>query len=91
MRTSFLIFFTLQVADFVTTAIVLRLGGTEMNPIVRHFITSSSMQGLLMAKLFCLALGAACVFLNKVRAMRLSNIAFSGIVAWNVMILAKLW
>jgi hypothetical protein len=39
----------------------------------------------------CLAIGAICLFIKKHRAMQLSNLVFSGIVAWNVTILARLW
>jgi hypothetical protein len=91
MKNSFLIFLALQVADFLTTAIVLRLGGAETNPIVRHFMTTGPIQGLLVAKMLALGIGAICVFLRKHRAIRLTNLAFSGIVAWNVTIVARLW
>ena len=90
MKTSFLIFLALQAADFATTAIVLRLGGAESNPLVRHFMAADPLQGLLAAKLVALAIGAICLVGNKHRALRVTNFAFGGIVAWNVTILTRL-
>ena len=91
MKNSFLLFLALQAADFVTTAIVLRLGGAESNPIVWHFMTLDPLGGLLMAKAIALAIGAICLFGKKQRAMYLSNVVFVGVVAWNVTIMLRLW
>jgi Domain of unknown function (DUF5658) len=90
MKTTCLLFLVLQVADFVTTAMVLRMGGAETNPIVRHFMTADPLQGLLLAKVLALAIGGICLFGKKYRAMRLTNVAFTGVVAWNVSVMARL-
>lgn len=90
MTNAFLIFIALQVADFGTTALALRLGGGETNPIVGHLIAAAPVGGLLAAKVFSLGIGAICLWLKKHRAIRLSNVAFAGIVVWNVTIVARL-
>jgi hypothetical protein len=91
MKNTALLFLFLQLADFVTTVIALQLGGAEVNPIVRHFMSGNPLEGLLVAKVLALAIGMGCLFSNKLRAMQVANLAFSGIVAWNVAILARLW
>jgi hypothetical protein len=90
MKMSFLVFLALQTADFLTTAIVLRLGGSESNPIVQHFITADALHGLLIAKLVAVAIGAICLISGRHRALRVTNMAFATIVAWNVTIVARL-
>lgn len=90
MRNSFFIFLALQAADFLTTAVVLHLGGEETNPIVRHFMSTHALGGLLAAKVVAMAIGAICLFGKKHRAMKLSNMAFAAIVTWNVTIVARL-
>ena len=90
MTNAFLIFIFLQVADFGTTALALRLGGAETNPVVAHFMTAAPITGLFIAKLIALGIGLTCLLFKKYRAINLSNIAFSGIVAWNLTIVARL-
>ena len=90
MKTSFLIFLALQAADLATTMIVLRMGGNETNPLVKHFMTADPYLGLLTAKLVACGIGGICVALGKARAIRVTNLAFSAIIAWNVSIVARL-
>ena len=66
------------------------LGGGEQNPLVQHFMTLGPLQGLALAKLVALAIGAGCFFSNKYKALRLANIAFTGIAIWNASIIARL-
>ena len=91
MKSAFLLFLALQVGDFLTTVAALRLGAAESNPVLIHLMTGSPLTGLFLAKLFALAIGAVCVLAKKYRAIRISNVAFSGIVAWNMAILVRLW
>ena len=90
MKTSFLIFLALQAADFATTMIVLNLGGAEANPLVKQFMTTDPLQGLLTAKLLALGIGGICLVLGKLRAIKVTNLAFSAIIAWNVSVVARL-
>jgi Domain of unknown function (DUF5658) len=90
MTNAFLLFVALQAADFVTTALALRLGGAETNPLVSHLMTAGPLGGVLAAKLFSLGIGAICLLLKKHRAIRVTNVAFTAIVAWNVSIVARL-
>jgi hypothetical protein len=84
------IFVFLQLGDFGTTAAALRLGGTEENPLVRYFMNVGSLEGLALAKALAIAIGVACFMASKYRALRMANIVYAGIVAWNLTVLLLL-
>jgi len=84
------IFVFLQVADLGTTAAVLRLGGVEQNPLVKHLMAFGPVQGLILAKLITVAIGAACFLSTKPRALRTANFVFAAIIVWNLSIIARL-
>ncbi len=85
-----LLFFVLQAADVITTLVAIRLGGAERNSLISHLMVFGSLQGLLLSKTIVLALAAfaACTF--RYRALRWANIALTGIVAWNLSVIARL-
>ena len=86
----FLVFAFLQFADLGTTLTVFRLGGVEENPLVQHLMSVGSVEGVILAKVLALAIGGACVIAAKHRALRIANVVFTGIVVWNLSILARL-
>ena len=69
---------------------VLRLGGVEENPLVKHLMAFGPVEGLVLAKAVTLAIGIACFLRTKPRALRLANFVFAGIIAWNLSIIARL-
>ena len=90
MTNVFLIFFLLQVADLATTFVTMRLGGVELNPLVRMFMSAGPVAGLFLAKLVVLAIAAGCAAMSKFRTLRRANIVFAGIVFWNITVIARL-
>jgi len=84
------IYTLLQLADLATTAVTLRLGGVEVNPLVHVFMAVGPLVGLLLAKLVAMLAAIGCVFLKKPRALRCANLVFAGIVLWNLTIIARL-
>jgi hypothetical protein len=80
----------LQFADLATTAVTMRLGGVELNPLVHLFMTIGPLAGLLLAKLVAMLAAMGCVFLKKPRPLRCANLVFAAIVAWNLTIIARL-
>jgi Domain of unknown function (DUF5658) len=80
----------LQLADMATTAVTMRLGGVEINPLVHVFMSVGPLLGLLLAKLVAMIAAMGCVFLKKPRPLRCANLVFAGIVAWNLSIIARL-
>ena len=85
------IFIYLQVLDFLTTILFLKLGLWEANWVVATMIRWSPLAGILLAKLGTIVLAFVAVHYQKIRVMRLANVGYGGVVVWNLvcMILAK--
>ena len=90
MKTPLAIFILLQILDMATTLVVLAMGGRETNPIIQHFMTVGPVAGLIISKLTVTAIAVAGVALRKNRGIRLANVVFTGVVAWNFTIIARL-
>jgi len=90
MRKVLWIFVFLQLADLATTLAVLRMGGAEENPLVKHLMAFGLVRGLVLAKLLTVAFGVGCFLASKYRALRVANFVFVAIVAWNLSIIARL-
>lgn len=78
------IFFYLQILDFMTTLVGLRLGGTEMTPFVRWMMQGDIVSGLLVAKFIGFILAGICLWLRKERVIHWVNYIFAGVVVWNL-------
>lgn len=85
------LFIYLQVLDFLTTMLFLRMGLHETGWVVSVLIRWSPLLGVMAAKVAAIAVGLIAVRLHKDRLMRLANLGYGGVVAWNLlcMILAK--
>ena len=90
MRTPLVAFITLQILDLITTLGAFALGGTETNPLVGHFLVLGPIRGLLLSKTLVIAIAASGAALGKARGIRIANLAFCGIVVWNLTIVARL-
>ena len=90
MNTALAIFILLQLLDMATTLVVLAMGGRETNPIIQHFMTVGPVAGLIISKLAVTAIAVAGVAFKRYRGIRLANFAFTGVVAWNFTIIARL-
>jgi hypothetical protein len=82
----------LNLADLLTTRLVLRRGGAEGNPLMRPFV--DTMWGAAAVKVVCLALIAAlasrCLGSVKARRGLAFVVAWYGfVVAWNVTVLVR--
>ena len=91
MLTVFVLFAFLQLADLGSTVAVLRCGGTEQNPLIQQLMILGPIQGIIVAKVMALAVGAGCYWAAKPRVLRVANLVFGGIVLWNLTILARLF
>ena len=83
-----ILFLTLQVADLLTTLLAFQLGGFEANPLVARLLPHlGPVAGLLAAKF------AAVLIMLGLRSgtlIRLGNVAYLGIVSWNVYVIWSL-
>ena len=85
-----LLFIALQVADVVTTLIALRLGGAEQNSLVASLMVYGSVKGLLISKFIALVIALFAIWTLRDRVLRWANIAFTGIVLWNLSVIWRL-
>ena len=85
-----LVFIFLQMADLGTTVAVLRLGGVEENPLVKHLMAFGPVTGLILAKLVTVAFGIMCFLTARYHALRIGNFIFVAIVAWNLSVIVRL-
>jgi hypothetical protein len=85
------LFIYLQVLDFLTTILFLKLGLVEASWIVAALIRWSPLLGVILAKVGTVILALIAVHYHKDRVMRLANLGYSGVVIWNLvcMILSK--
>jgi hypothetical protein len=78
------IFFLLQILDFMTTLVGIRMGGSEMSPFAKWLMQFDTVAGLMAVKLIGFGLGGVCIWFRRVRVLTWVNYIFAGIVLWNV-------
>ena len=82
-------FLYLQVLDILTTLAFLMNGVKEANPVVRLALEAgpSPLLGLLLVKVFAVALAFYCVRHSRLRLLSRVNLFFAALVAWNLLML----
>jgi hypothetical protein len=84
------VFFLLQVLDFMTTLVGLRMGGAEVSPFIGWVMRMTDpVTGLTAVKLLGFGLAGVCLWMQKQRVIRSVNYIFAGIVIWNVYMLLR--
>jgi hypothetical protein len=78
------LFIYLQVLDFLTTILFLKLGLAEASWVVAALIRWSPVAGVLLAKVGTVILAFIAVRYHKDRVMRLANAGYCGVVVWNL-------
>jgi hypothetical protein len=78
------VFFLLQVLDFMTTLVGIRMGGSELSPFAKWLMQFDTVAGLMMVKFIGFALGGVCIWFRRPRVLNWVNYIFAGIVLWNV-------
>ena len=80
----FQIFLCLQAVDVITTLLVLRIGGQELNPVLRGFMQLGPMTGLLAGKMTVLTIGAFVVWCRRARVLVIANRFYMALAVWNI-------
>ena len=80
----------LQIIDLITTRMAIGLGGGEMNPLVSQIMAFAPLSGLIVSKLIVVGIGALGVWMQKSNGIRVANLAFAVVVAWNFTIIFRL-
>ena len=80
------VFFFLQVLDFLTTLIGIRMGGSEMSPFISWLMKATNpVVGLTAVKLLGFGLAGYAVWSQRARLVHTVNYIFAAIVAWNIL------
>ena len=82
-------FIYLQILDILTTITFLMQGVSEGNPIVKWAISTAPhpLGGLILLKLFAVALAVYCVVRSRHRLLRNVNIFFACLVVYNLVVI----
>jgi Domain of unknown function (DUF5658) len=83
------IFIYLQLLDFVTTILGIRLGASEASPFIRLLSHFGPSLGVALSKLAALALGAVCVWLKKDRILNWITYWYAALVVWNLCVILR--
>jgi hypothetical protein len=85
------LFVYLQVLDFLTTILFLKMGLRETGLIARLLVHWNPLVGVMLVKVAAVLVAVIAVRYNKARVMRLANVGYCGVVTWNLvcMIMAR--
>lgn len=79
------VFVYLQILDFLSTWIGLRMGAAEFSPFISWLMRlADPLTGLAAAKMIGFVLGALCLWINRPRVIRMANYVLGVLVAWNM-------
>ena len=84
IRFSVELFLYLQVLDFLTTLVGVKIGLQEMSPFVRQLMRADPALGLAVSKLLAFALAGFCLWANRAHIIRWINYWYAGLVVWNL-------
>ena len=86
--TPVLIFVYLQLLDFLTTLVGLRLGAGEASPFIAKLILAAGpVMGVAASKGIALAIAALCIGIGRSRLVMWANSWYAALVVWNLYIL----
>jgi hypothetical protein len=83
------VFIYLQLLDFLTTLIGMRLGLGEASPFIRWLMHVGPATGLAFSKLVAFILGGACIWLERQYLLRWINYWYAGLVVWNMSLILR--
>ncbi len=85
-------FLFLQLVDFATTLVGLRIGASEASPLIRYLLMAGMGPALSVggSKLVALGLGGVCLVLHRRHVIRWINYWYAALAVWNVGVILKL-
>jgi hypothetical protein len=81
------VFLYLQVLDFMTTLVGLRIGLQEISPFIRQIMQFDTAFGLAASKLVAVGLGGFCIWSHRDHVIRWINYWYAALVIWNLCII----
>jgi len=82
------VFLYLQVLDFLTTLVGLRMGLHEGSPFIRALMEWGPEIGLFLSKAIAVMLGGICIWQNRRQLLRWINYWYAGLVVWNLCLIS---
>jgi hypothetical protein len=89
-RLAIQVFVFLQLLDFLTTLLGLRMGASEASPFIRSLMQWGPVAGLAASKVLALALGGLCIYLGRGHLLRWASYWYGALVVWNVVVLLQI-
>lgn len=83
------VFLYLQLLDFFTTVIGIRLGAQEGSPLTRWLINAGPVIGVAVSKLLACAAAGYCIWRGKQRIILWSNYWYAALIIWNLTIILQ--
>jgi hypothetical protein len=80
-------FLYLQMLDFLTTVVAVKIGFAEVSPFVRWLMRSNLAIGLLESKVVALGLAMFCIWSNRGFLVRWINRWYAALVVWNLVLM----
>lgn len=81
------VFLYLQLLDFLTTVVGLRLGLVELSPFIRSLMGAGPVFGALLSKVMAIALAGFCLYIHRRRLIQWLNYWYAALVVWNLSII----
>jgi hypothetical protein len=78
------VFLYLQILDFLTTLVGLKLGIAEASPFIRSLLHFGPSVAVAASKIVAIALAGLCIGLNRSYLVRWINYWYAGVVVWNL-------
>lgn len=77
-------FLYLQILDFLTTLVGLKLGIAEASPFIRSLLHYGPSVAVAASKIVALGLAGLCIGLHRSHLVRWINYWYAGLVIWNL-------
>jgi len=78
------VFLYLQILDFLTTLVGLKMGISEASPLIRSLIHLGPGIAVATSKIVALGLAGLCVAIHREHVVRWVNYWYAAIVVWNL-------
>ncbi len=82
-------FLYLQLLDFMTTLIGMKMGLGEASPFIRYLMGLGPAMGLALSKVTAIVICGICIKLNKRHVVRWINYWYAALVVWNMALIAR--
>ena len=87
MRPHYQTFLYLQLLDFLTTLVGLKIGLVEVSPFIRTIMHLHPMLGLAASKVLAIGLAGFCIWVQRDHLIRWINYWYAALVVWNLSVI----